>query len=103
MPMTQCYHCQQEFLENLRVERSSECPQCRRDIRVCRNCRHYSPNAHWDCRETIPEAVIDKERRNFCEHFALKSNSNSPSNPARAREQKARSQFDALFKNDTAD
>jgi hypothetical protein len=43
------------------------------------NCRFYSPGSHWDCSETIPEAVRDKERGNFCDFFELNPKYLSPS------------------------
>ncbi|MDY7029635.1 MAG: hypothetical protein SVR04_15195 [Spirochaetota bacterium] len=43
-------------------------------MKICLNCVFYSPGSHWDCRETIPEQVKDKERSNFCDYFRLGSN-----------------------------
>lgn len=40
-------------------------------MRVCRNCTFFAPGAHGDCREPAAERVVDKERANFCEYFAL--------------------------------
>jgi len=45
------------------------CPACGRELHVCRHCRFYKPGAYRDCSETVPEAVRDKERMNFCEYF----------------------------------
>lgn len=67
--MSTCYHCGREWPAGQAVQRSSECPGCRRDVRVCRNCRHYSPGSHWDCRESVGDQVADKERANFCDWF----------------------------------
>ncbi|MBI9100897.1 MAG: hypothetical protein JEY99_00665 [Spirochaetales bacterium] len=56
----------------MEVYRSTECPSCGRDAKVCKNCVFYSPNSHWECREHVPEAVMDKEKANFCGFFNLK-------------------------------
>jgi predicted RNA-binding Zn-ribbon protein involved in translation (DUF1610 family) len=96
--MANCYHCGQELAAGP-VVRSSECPSCRRDVRVCRNCRHFSPGAHWDCRETVSDQVVDKERANFCDWFKLAGNgaSGKPGGQAAEKEKKARDGFAALF------
>jgi hypothetical protein len=57
-----------------RVFRTSVCPSCGKDVRVCKNCKFYSPGAHWDCRETISEPVREKDTVNFCEYFVLAKN-----------------------------
>jgi len=35
------------------------------------NCDFYSETSHWECRESISEAVQDKERSNYCDFFRL--------------------------------
>ena len=96
--MANCYHCGKE-LSSVPVVRSSECPGCRRDVRVCRNCRHFSPGSHWDCRETVSDQVSDKERANFCDWFKLAEGQGpgNASNQAVEKEQKARQGLAALF------
>ena len=37
-----------------------------------KNCKFYVPGAHYDCHETIEEAVTDKAHRNFCDFFSPK-------------------------------
>lgn len=71
--MGRCYHCGAEIEQ--RVYRSSLCPVCGKELKTCINCEFYSPGSHWDCRETIPEPVRDKERANFCDYFKLSSSS----------------------------
>ena len=72
------------------VYRSSTCPSCGKDVKVCLNCRFYEPGAHWDCRETIQEPVRDKDRANFCDYFVL----------SRARQAKGSSKRDESARND---
>lgn len=52
---------------------------------------------HWDCRETVPEQVIDKERANFCDYFRLDISASGERTEERDRKQRARSAFDDLF------
>lgn len=85
----------------MEVFRSTKCPSCGADVRVCKNCRFYDPSAHWECRETIPDGVREKERANFCDYFKLGENPASPSGAADDGSQsKARNAFDALFSDD---
>lgn len=67
--MAFCYHCRQTLPWASRPPRDAECPGCSRDVKVCRNCRHFDPSAWQQCRETITEPVRDKEGRNFCDSF----------------------------------
>lgn len=38
-------------------------------MHICRHCVFYKPGVFRDCTETIPEAVKDKDRMNFCDYF----------------------------------
>lgn len=63
-----CWHCAAP-LGPLDFAREGECPRCRRQTHVCRNCRFYQPGLHNDCREPVAEPVQDKTRANFCDYF----------------------------------
>jgi predicted RNA-binding Zn-ribbon protein involved in translation (DUF1610 family) len=95
--MAVCYFCGNDFPEDYKVYKSSECPSCGKDVKVCRNCRFYSIGAKWDCRETISEAVIDKEHANFCEYFKI---GNTTGGKLKDKADNARSAFDNLFGNE---
>jgi hypothetical protein len=72
---------------------------CGADTRACKNCSFYSPGAHYDCRETVDEAVRDKERANFCGNFAYNPDAGSKSGRKEFdKAQKARGDFASLFK-----
>ncbi len=49
--------------------RGEACTKCGADLHCCRNCRHYDPSAHHECRSSTTEYVKDKEKRNFCDEF----------------------------------
>lgn len=88
-----CYFCGTKIEGP--VYRSAVCPQCGRDVKICLNCAFYSPGSHWDCHETIPEPVKDKERANFCDYFRLGSNfKGAQSGPGSGEQRKA---FENLF------
>ena len=67
--MSNCYFCGTSI--EAPVYRSSECSQCGKDSKICRNCDFYSKTSHWECRESISEAVQDKEKANYCDFFRL--------------------------------
>ena len=50
-------------------QREAECPSCRKQTHVCRNCRFFKPGRPNDCEEPIAEPVADKQRANFCDYF----------------------------------
>ena len=100
--MGSCYHCATAFPAEFVIARATECPNCGRDVRVCKNCKHYAPGSHWDCHESIPDQVVDKERANFCDYFSLaaKETDEELRKQNEAKLRKARAGFAALF-NDT--
>lgn len=95
-PMAACYKCGSEFPREFTVTRSAECPSCNAPVRCCRNCTFYEPGAHWDCRETVPEPVYDKERSNFCDYFRLADRSPGSGRDS-AGGRSARDDFNSLF------
>jgi formate dehydrogenase maturation protein FdhE len=62
-----CYYCGNQANET--ITRSLLCSHCRRELRICLNCKYYKKDAYWDCDKDIPEQVIEKERANFCDFF----------------------------------
>ena len=63
-----CWHCGHALAAS-DFTREGECPNCRRQTHVCRNCRFYAPGRSNDCFEPVAEAVSDKQRANFCDYF----------------------------------
>jgi hypothetical protein len=78
------------------IFRSTVCPSCGKDLKICRNCRFYSVGAHWDCLETIPEPVADKDRSNFCDYFQFRAEGGAVSP---TEQKKAKEDFKNLFGN----
>src|SRR4051812_2728798 len=64
-----CHKCQHNWSYEPPLARRAECPQCRGDARVCRNCRLFDTSAHHECREEQAEWVKEKDRSNFCSYF----------------------------------
>jgi len=70
MAVRVCQSCGASGVPDDPVPRDSSCAKCGVDFRCCRNCRHYDPRFHNECRETEAELVTEKTRRNFCEYFS---------------------------------
>ena len=67
-------------------QREGECPKCRKQTHVCRNCRFYQPGRPNDCQEPVAEPVRDKDRANFCDYFEPGSDTYRPdADPERLR------------------
>ena len=93
-----CWYCGLAINDKEPLGRSLKCSDCGKDLRACKNCRHYRPGG---CAESITEKPPDIERANFCDWFSLnprfRENSigDKKSKDAAAS---AKSAFDDLFK-----
>jgi hypothetical protein len=100
--MHACHFCGASIGNPREVYRSSTCPACRRDLKICLNCRFYSPGSHWDCAETIDEPVGDKERASFCTFFQFRDAPTGAMGASRPTPgEQAKRKLDRLFGNGT--
>jgi len=96
--MRKCHFCKTVLEDNLEVFRSTLCPACSKDLKICLNCVFYSPGDHWDCRETIEEAVREKDRANFCSFFSfMEVSAADGGQKSGISHEKARKEFENLF------
>jgi hypothetical protein len=93
-----CFRCGASLSWEQRVGRRETCTGCGADAHVCKNCDFYSSGAHNDCREPNAERVVDKERSNFCEYFALAPAGRGATVRPKAGEAATRQALDALFR-----
>ena len=96
-----CWKCGKLFDETLLpVNRRDECSECHADLHVCLMCEFFDKSKHNQCRESVAEAVNNKQRSNFCDYFKVASlASQSESMDASL---KTRAELDALFLTETA-
>ena len=66
----QCFSCSKELTLLMPISRREECPFCRADVRVCKNCQFYDPKVYNECRETQADVVREKDRSNMCDYFS---------------------------------
>src|SRR5262245_22972414 len=76
----------------------TECPQCRVAIHACRQCTHFDPGQRFECAQSIPERLADKNARNGCDWFALRVTVERDASPDSTRPSDVRRAFDNLFK-----
>jgi len=91
-----CFSCHKEIplLDN-KVSFREECPHCRADAHVCKNCEFYDVKAYNECREPSAERVREKERSNLCEFFIPRK---SGLDSAGSKADQLRAAAEALFK-----
>lgn len=88
-----CWKCKKEIGET-GISRTSECPECKADLHVCKACKFYSPGNHYDCKESVEDCINDKERSNFCDWFKYGEIKGGTEN---TKTQSAKDAFNALF------
>ncbi|HUX67732.1 MAG TPA: hypothetical protein VMV31_09605 [Terriglobales bacterium] len=97
-----CWQCGRtvQLLTAEKVNTRDTCPQCDADLHVCRNCRHFDPTSHNECREVMAEWVRYKDRNNYCDYFSPVTvvNPTGPRAGGKATPGDARQKFDQLFK-----
>ena len=93
-----CWYCGSPVTDPEPLGRSLQCTDCRKDLRSCRNCRHYRPGG---CAEGKGDIPADPDRANFCDWFSLNPlfrDSSAGEKKSMNNAASARSAFDDLFK-----
>ena len=90
-----CHKCKKEIVFEVKLQRKDTCPHCATDIHCCKNCEHWDPSAHNQCKEQIAEYIPDREKANFCTFFTFK---NGAPEDVSDKQNRARAALDALFK-----
>ncbi len=69
---TKCWKCSHDIdFDGIKVMRTDECEKCYTDLRVCKMCEHYDIHSYNECRETMANRIVNKEKANFCDYFKL--------------------------------
>ena len=64
-----CHKCKNELVFEVKMQRRDTCPHCAADLQVCKNCEHWDPGSHNQCKEHITEYIPDREAANYCSFF----------------------------------
>lgn len=89
-----CFSCGKQLTFPDRVGLREECPQCRADVHVCRNCEFHDPKVYNECREPQADPIRERDRANRCDFFRPKSGGGGAQDKAAALKAAA----EALFK-----
>lgn len=79
MHLVACWSCGNTWEYSPPLARADVCLSCRRDAKVCLNCKFYDRHANRECLESQAELVKDKEKSNFCDWFEARSTSSNVS------------------------
>lgn len=78
------------------VSADAVCAACGSDLHACTQCAWFDTSARFECRQTVPERIAAKSKRNGCELYAPRLVSeHRHDEPAAADD--VRTAFDALF------
>lgn len=91
-----CYKCKNTIEVEGSVGVRQECPKCKSDLHVCKNCAFYDINSYNECKETNADRVLDKEKANFCDYFKQASNISASQSQDDAKKE-ALKKLDSLF------
>ncbi len=74
------------------------CSGCGAALHACTQCAHFDPGSRFQCTQPIPEAIPDKNARNACDLYRLRTSVERDASRSSGTPASARSDFDALFK-----
>ena len=74
------------------------CPSCRAALHACRQCAHFDPGQRFECTESVPARIADKQQPNDCGAFALRVTVERDTSSGAVRPDDARRGFNNLFK-----
>lgn len=75
-----------------------QCPQCGFELHSCKQCAHFDTASRYECTQPIPERIAQKDARNDCQYFALRTVVEREASPGGVRPEDARRAFENLFK-----
>lgn len=80
------------------VGATSQCPKCASDLHTCTNCVYFDPGARFECSEPIPQRVGNKNDRNDCRFFEIRTALEKATTSVRERALEPREMFERLFR-----
>ena len=95
-PTSRCAAC--SFVLPITADSLAQCPQCRAELRACRQCAHFEPARRFECTQDIPARIEDKRARNECARFSLMVTVERDTSGGSVRPDDARRSFGNLFK-----
>lgn len=94
--VARCAHC--GTLLPTVMEPLGQCPRCGFELHSCQQCAHFDPASRFECTQPIKERIPQKDARNHCESFALRTMVEREASSGSIRPEDARRAFENLFK-----
>ena len=91
-----CFFCGTNINFNEKVGRNDECPECKRYLKCCRNCKNFDERVYNACLEHNAERQVDKEAGNFCEYFCQQTEDRIEDEKLKLKQ--AKQALESLFK-----
>jgi hypothetical protein len=66
-----CAMCGAKAPSNITAE--STCENCKAELHSCRQCNYFDPSARFECSKKITARIVNKNARNACELFAVRT------------------------------
>ncbi|HSF16356.1 MAG TPA: hypothetical protein VLK65_12485 [Vicinamibacteria bacterium] len=96
--VTRCAKCGHQVPSSqLEVDYQSKCLKCGTPLHSCRHCKHFDPQARFECKKPIEERIADKGAANECALFKPVQALDATGRRANSAED-ARNAFHNLFK-----
>ena len=96
--VTRCGKCGHQVpASQLEVDHTTSCSKCGTPLHSCRHCKHFDPDARFQCREKIEVRIPDKWAANDCTFFKAVQSLDATGRRANSAED-ARNAFHNLFK-----
>lgn len=80
------------------IEAFGQCAQCGFELHSCRQCVHFDTASRFECTQPIKARMAQKDARNDCQYFAIRTVVERETSPGAARPEDARRAFQNLFK-----
>lgn len=79
-------------------ELAPTCPKCGAALHSCKQCTHFDPSSHFECRQSIPERIAKKDGANACTFYEQRVTVERETTSGASKPASARDAFDRLFK-----
>ena len=96
--MNLCALCGVEVQVDKYFNAKSTCDSCGGDLRICLNCRFYSPSSHNKCIETQAEFQRTRDQKTLCDYFSYAESTGGDIGEGGGESDAKRKAFDDLFK-----
>jgi hypothetical protein len=65
-----CFGCQKKTAIEGKIGFRQDCTDCGHDLHSCVQCQHYDPKVYNECKETMADRILEKQKANYCEFFS---------------------------------